>query len=115
MRPVQGEAGEGTVPAGVRGFPVVARPEPGAALPLPLGSPHVGWWLVPLWGGVGAPHVSGPCQDPTLETQSLSPKGGSPSHSGIPGRGDGAGGAPETRAWLEACEAEDTSRGGGGA
>lgn len=66
------------MPTGVRGFPVVARPEPGAALPLPLGSPHVGWWLVPLWGGVGAPHVSGPCQDPTLETQSLSPKGAVP-------------------------------------
>lgn len=73
---------------------MVARPEPGATLSLPVGSPHVGWWLVPLWGGVGAPHMSGPHQDPALETQSLSPKGGSPSHSGIPGWGGWGSGDP---------------------
>lgn len=114
MRPAQGEAGKGCAHRCQQVFPG-GQTRAGAALPLPVGSPHVGWWLVPLWGGVGAPHVSGARQDPALETQSLSPRGSSPSHSGIPGWGDGAGGGPETRAWLEACEAEDTSGGGGGA
>lgn len=66
------------VPAGLA---VVARPGPGATLPCLSVLPHEGWWLIPLWGGVGAPSHAGPCQDPALETQSLSPKDHAHSHS----------------------------------
>lgn len=64
-------------------LPVVTRPGPGATLPCLSALPHKGRWLIPLSGGVGAPSHAGPCQDPALETQSLSPKGRSHSHSDL--------------------------------
>ena len=85
------------------------RPDLGLAplCPACLLSP-CGMWLVPLSGGVEALHVSVPCQDPTLETQSLSPKG---DRAVIPILGSlgVAGGAPGPQAWLEDWGAEDTS------
>lgn len=78
------------VPAGL---PVVARPGPGATLPCLSALPHEGWWLISLWGGVGAPSHAGPCRDPALETQSLSPKHHSHSHS-EPGQGRWGLGSP---------------------
>lgn len=83
---------------------MVAIPGPGATPPLPVCSARTGWWLVPLWAGVGAFHMFGPRQDPTLETQSLCPKDCSLSHSGSLGGAGGAGaagGAPESQAWLD--------------
>lgn len=83
---------------------MVAIPGPGATPPLPVCSAHTGWWLVPLWAGVGAFHMFGPRQDPTLETQSLCPKDCSLSHSGSLGGAGGAGaagGAPESQAWPD--------------
>lgn len=83
---------------------MVAIPGPGATPPLPVCSARTGWWLVPLWAGVGAFHMFGPRQDPTLETQSLCPKDCSLSHSGSlggAGRAGAAGGAPESQAWLD--------------
>lgn len=83
---------------------MVAIPGPGATPPLPVCSARTGWWLVPLWAGVGAFHMFGPRQDPTLETQSLCPKDYSLSHSGSLGGAGGAGaagGAPESQAWPD--------------
>lgn len=83
---------------------MVAIPGPGATPPLPVCSARTGWWLVPLWAGVGAFHMFGPRQDPTLETQSLCPKDCSLSHSGSLGGAGGAGaagGAPESQAWPD--------------
>lgn len=83
---------------------MVAIPGPGATPPLPVCSARTGWWLVPLWAGVGAFHMFGPRQDPTLETQSLCPKDCSLSHSGSLGGASGAGaagGAPESQAWPD--------------
>lgn len=83
---------------------MVAIPGPGATPPLPVCSARTGWWLVPLWAGVGAFHMFGPRQDPALETQSLCPKDCSLSHSGSLGGAGGAGaagGAPESQAWPD--------------
>lgn len=83
---------------------MVAIPGPGATPPLPVCSARTGWWLVPLWAGVGAFHMFGPRQDPTLETQSLCPKDCSLSHSGSLGGAGGAGaagGALESQAWPD--------------
>lgn len=83
---------------------MVAIPGPGATPPLPVCSARTGWWLVPLWAGLGAFHMFGPRQDPTLETQSLCPKDCSLSHSGSLGGAGGAGaagGAPESQAWPD--------------
>lgn len=83
---------------------MVAIPGPGATPSLPVCSARTGWWLVPLWAGVGAFHMFGPRQDPTLETQSLCPKDCSLSHSGSLGGAGGAGaagGAPESQAWPD--------------
>lgn len=83
---------------------MVAIPGPGATPLLPVCSARTGWWLVPLWAGVGAFHMFGPRQDPTLETQSLCPKDCSLSHSGSLGGAGGAGaagGAPESQAWPD--------------
>ena len=79
MRLARERQGKALCPQVPAGLPVVARPRPGATLPLPVYSPQRGVAAdTPLgWGGGPCTCLGPACQDPALETQSLSSWDGS--------------------------------------